>query len=407
MQASFLLNPTNDSPDPRQGGYTRNAREPGFVEVVQTSQDELMTDAALVPVDSHIDSEAVEGGFIYEPLGTEARSGLDLNQASDDIDMGQPSRNGSTFSSGAWETLMNWSPSTASSILAIEERSSDRFSPPWTIVPSPTIDVMPLLRSVEDEGGSLSKISHVQSEHDQPVTCAHFDPSSALLPLLLMKAHLEQDFCSDPRSKVLSRGSDLDKLLDIIHSEWLGLELDYVLCWISETVSRNIRQHQARRRTNKLASPFEERREPPPRRGRSRDEIETNDEVQLIGKSYAQSKSHRGVLRVCLGNFLNRETPANAPEALRVFFIPKECRRTIGLCATFNNVMNEVDGPRMSPRLRTFNVVPDDSEIIRCVKRNDLNELQTLFDKQEASLTDVDSRGFSLLSVGVYSENGK
>ena len=67
--------------------------------------------------------------------------------------------------------------------------------------------------------------------------------------------------------------------------------------------------------------------------------------------------------------------------------------------------MSELRGPKISPRLRTFNVVPDDSKIISCVKHNDLDGLQTLFDKREAAPTDVDSGGFSLLSVSVYLEN--
>ena len=219
-----------------------------------------------------------------------------------------------------------------------------------------------------------------------------------------MKAHLGHDFCSDHPWKVDSRGSDRDKLHGMIHSEWLRLELDNVICWILESVSKDIRQHQARRGIGKFASPFEESREPSAHRRRSGDKIETNNEVPIIGTSYAQSKSHRGVLRVTLGNFLNRETPTNILEALRVFFMPMESRRTIGLCATFINVMSEVSGPRISPRLKTFNVVPDDSEIISCIKRNDLNGLQMLFDKRQASPTDVDPRGFSLLSVSVCLE---
>ena len=396
---------TNDSLDPGQYGYTRNTRESGFVEVTQTSQDVLMTDATLGPVNSSFGPEAGEGGFNpngYEPLSTEGTSVLDQNQPSSDIEIGRPSRSGSALSAGAWNSWMNWSPSTAPSVLAIDERSSDRLSLPRDTVPSPTTDVMPLLRGIESEGGSLSTEFHVQLGNDQPITCAGFDPSNALLPLLLMMAHLEQDFCSDPYLGYHTRGSNLAKLFDTIHSEWLRLELDNAVCWISETVSKNIRQRQARRRMGKSASPFEKSREPSAHRGRSGDRIETNDEVQIIKTSCARSISHKGVLQVTLGNLVNRKTPANAPEALTVSFIPKECRRTIGLCATFFNVMSELKGPRISPRLRTFNVVPDDSKIISCIERNDLNGLQTLFDKREASPTDVDSRGFSLLSVSVY-----
>ena len=407
MQAFYLMNSTNDSLDPSQGGYTCNTRKPGFVEVVQISQDVLMTNAAPVPVDSYYSPEAVGGGFLYEPLSTEATTGLDLNQASGDFDMGRSSRNGSTFSTRTWESLINWSPSTAPSILAIDERSSDRLSLPRNTVPSPTTGVMSLLGAVESDRASLSTEIHLQLGNDQPITCANFDPSSALLPLLLMKAHLEDDFCSDPHWRLFSRGSKHEKLLDIIQSEWLRLELDNIVCWISETVSRKIRQHQTQRRIVKSASHFEKDCEPSAHQGRSDDNIKANNEVQSIGTAYAQAFTHRGALRVSLGNILDSGTLVDALEVLTVTFVPEERRRAIGLCATFVDVTNEVNGLRMSPRLRTFNVVPDDSDIIRCVKRNDLNGLQTLFDKREASPTDVDSRGFSLLSVNVYLENSR
>ena len=404
---------TNDSLDPGQYGYTHNTRGSGFAEVTQTSQTSqavLMVDATLGPVNSSSGPETGEGGFNpngYEALSTEGRSVLDENQASSDNDMDQPCRNGSTFSSGAWETLMNWSPSPAPSVLAIDDKSRDRLSLSRDTVASPTIDDMPILRSVESEEGSLSTELRVQIVDDQPLICADFDPSSALLPLLLMKAHLEQDFCSDPDLGYHTRGSNLAKLFNTIHSEWLRLELDNVVCWTSDRVSKDIRERQVRRRIGKFASPFEKSCGPLADRRRSDDGIETDDEVQIIETSYARSKSHKGVLQVTLGNFRERETFPNAPEALTVSFIPKESRRTIGLCATFVSVMSEVRSPRISPRLRTFNVVPDDSEIINCIMRNDLSGLQALFDNREASPTDVDSTGFSLLSVSVYLGNSR
>ena len=369
-----------------------------------------MTAATVGSVDSLSGPGAVEGGFnpnAYEPLNTEATSILDQNQASSDMGIGQPSRSGSAFSAGAWKSLVNWSSSPASSVLAVDERSSERLPLPRDTVRSPTIDIMPLLRGVESEGDSLSTELHVQVADDQPITCAGFDPSNALLPLLLMKAHLEQDFGSDPYRRGCSHGSNLPKLLDTVHSERLRIELDNVICWLSETVFKDIRQHQARRQTGKFASPFKESREPSAHRRRSGDTIETNDEVQSIGRSYAWSKSHRGVLRVTLGNVLDNKQHANTPEALTVSFMPKDRRRATGLHVALFNVMREIRGPRISPRLRTFNVVPDDSEIVKCVRRNDIDRLQTLLDKGEASPTDVDSRGFSLLSVSVSLESSR
>ena len=401
---------TNGSLDPGQYGYTHNTRESGFVEVGQTSQDVVMTDATVGPVDSLSGPEALKGGFkpnAYEPLNTEATSIPDQNQASSDMRIGQPSRSGSAFSAGAWKSLVNWSPSPAPSVLAIGERSSHRLLLPRDKVPSPTTDVMPLLRGSESEEESLSTGLRVQTADDQPITCAGFNPSDALLTLLLMRAHLEQDFGSDPYRTRCSHGSNLTKLFDIVHSERLRIELANVICWISETVSREIRQHQARRQIGRFASPFEESREPSAHRRRSGGTIETNDEVHFIGRSYAWSKSHRGFLRVTLGNVLDRKQHANTTEALTVSFMPKDCRRATGLDVALFNVMREIRGPRISPRLRTFNVVPDNSEVIICVRRNDIHRLQTLFDKREASPTDVNSRGISLLSVSIYSENNR
>ena len=367
-----------------------------------------MTDAALMSVDSYFGQGTFEGGFKpteCEHPRTDATSGLYLAQAPNDVVMSPPSSSGSTFSSGVWASWMNQSPTPAPSVLPVDERSSTRLLLPRNMIRSPAADVAPILRDVENKRDSLSMGFHVQSGNDQPITCENFDPSSALLPLLLMKAHLGHDFCSDHHWKVDSRGSDRDKLHGMIHSEWLRFELENVICWILESVSKDIRRHQARRGNGKFASPFEESREPSAHRRRGSDKIETNGEVPIIGSSYARSESHNGILLVTRGKFLNRETPANALEALTVSYIPKEYQRTIGLCATFVNVMSEFSVPRISPRLRTFNVVPDNSEIISCIKRNDLNGLQLLFDKREASPTDVDSRGFSLLSVSIYLEN--
>ena len=401
------MNWTNDSLNPGRDGYTHNTRESGFVEVAQASQDVLMTNAALMPVDSYIGPEAVEGGFIYGPLSTEATSGLDVHQPSDDIDMGQPSRNGNTSSSGAWESLMNWSPSTAKSVFAIDEKSSDRLSLPRDTVPSSTIDIMPLPRGVESEGGSLSTELSVPIADDQPITCVGFDPSSALLPLLLMKAYLEQGFCSDPYWELFARGSNLAKLLDTVHSEWLKLELDNVVCWTSDRVSKDIRERQRRRRIENLGSPLTKSRELSKHRRRSSNRSETEDGVKMLKTTHTLTQSHSGVLRVTLGNLLNQEASANAIDVLKLSFMPKEYRRTTGLHVAFFNVMSEIRSPRISPRLKTFNVIPDNSEIISCIRYNDLKGLQTLFDKREASPTDVNSRGFSLLSVSVYLENSR
>lgn len=57
--------------------------------------------------------------------------------------------------------------------------------------------------------------------------------------------------------------------------------------------------------------------------------------------------------------------------------------------------------PRICPHIKAFNVIPENSEVIRRVSRNDLPGLQELFDNREASPLDVDPRGSSLLSASL------
>ena len=410
MQASFLMKWANDSLDPSQYGYTHNPREPGFVEVAQTSQDVLTTDATLGLVDRLSGPEAVEGGFnpnAFEPSNTEATNMLDQIHASSFMGTAQPSRSGSALSARDWKSLMNWSPSPAPSVVAITERSGDRLSLPQDTVPSPATDVLPFVTGDQSEGGSFGTVFRVQIANDKPVTCAGFDPCSALLPLLLLKAQLEQDLYSDPRLNYYSCGYELAKLFDIVHSEWLKLELDNVVCWTSDKVSKEIRGRQERRSVEILRSPFEDSRELSKHRRRSSNKSETADGFKMLETTRTLTESHNGVLSVALGTLLNQEASAKAVDVLKLSFMPKECRRATGLNVALFNVMREIRGPRISPRLRTFNVIPNDSEVVKCVRYNNIHQLQMLLNKGEASPTDVNSRGFSLLSVSVSLESSR
>ena len=82
---------------------------------------------------------------------------------------------------------------------------------------------------------------------------------------------------------------------------------------------------------------------------------------------------------------------------ITISFMPRATERTPGICVRLSRMMG---GPAISPRINTFNVVPDDSAIIQCVLKNDLRGIQTLFDLGAASARDVNSKGISLLSVG-------
>ena len=81
-----------------------------------------------------------------------------------------------------------------------------------------------------------------------------------------------------------------------------------------------------------------------------------------------------------------------------ISFMPWATERTTGVHARLSRMMG---GPAANPQINTFNVVPDESAIIQCVCKNDLRGAQTLFDLEAASARDVDSRGRSLINVGI------
>lgn len=81
-----------------------------------------------------------------------------------------------------------------------------------------------------------------------------------------------------------------------------------------------------------------------------------------------------------------------------ISYIPRATERTPGLCVQFSRMMG---GPAITPQIITFNVVPDDSAIIQCVRENGLRGVQTLFDLGAAFARDVDFQGISLLYVGI------
>ena len=85
-------------------------------------------------------------------------------------------------------------------------------------------------------------------------------------------------------------------------------------------------------------------------------------------------------------------------DVITVCSIPQDQQRTLGLIASFA-LNSSPFRARISPHIRTFNVIPTRSPIIECVKKNDLEGVQKLFAEGQASPLDVDPKGNSLLQV--------
>ncbi|KAJ9655422.1 hypothetical protein H2198_005726 [Neophaeococcomyces mojaviensis] len=85
-----------------------------------------------------------------------------------------------------------------------------------------------------------------------------------------------------------------------------------------------------------------------------------------------------------------------APYYIVISGIPEvRTQRRVGICIA---LPRNAQAYPLYPTIHTFNVVPEDSEIIRCIEKNNLVGFRRLIENREASPRDVDSAGFSLLS---------
>ena len=238
------------------------------------------------------------------------------------------------------------------------------------------------------------------------------DPEDIVTSLRLTMSHLLMSSDGTMLGRNFSRGSTLDLLRHLLCSGWLLNELENLLRWSYEASARAITQRQlARNGALELTNS-------------KRPQIQ-NDNDKILGRetglhrrsstlSGQQTKltsvwsSHmpNGTLTIQLRTV----TPQNpilddkeSPSVLEISSIPIMAHRTTGISAVFINPLSKNPGPRISPQIRTFNVVPEGSEIIQCVQNNDLQGVRSLFNLGKASPLDVDPRGFSLLSASALS----
>jgi hypothetical protein len=212
----------------------------------------------------------------------------------------------------------------------------------------------------------------------------------------------------DRESRLSGYGRLKNQLIGEITSGWLLSEVDDILCWSYVVSAKRIRQRKAgageRRGGNQnfsLATSFDE--------GRISDaDVEdvwrARPAPQLPGKLSGFLAAERGSFRVELREASKKSTGNHGhPSAYSVIlhFIPEihGFGPKIGISVAFSMLSGINPRSRVGPTITAFNVVPKDSEIITCVKQNDLIGVRRLLDERKASTTDVDPNGFSLLWV--------
>ena len=164
--------------------------------------------------------------------------------------------------------------------------------------------------------------------------------------------------------------------------EWLCFELKELLDLYLEKSLRSIRK----RRTARIQSSLPSRCSYNLNKCRSYEswdgsqQLSKPTEATVVTKmrsTFYRRRSRRGSLPTGFVLFIARggsisptgEEGNDSNRLIVISYIPRATERTPGLCVQFSKMMG---GPAITPQIDTFNVVPDDSAIIQCVRDNDL-----------------------------------
>jgi hypothetical protein len=229
------------------------------------------------------------------------------------------------------------------------------------------------------------------------------DPSTLVLPLQLMKSYFVKDLYFPKHSGHRFNHFRSVFLHQFAQDNWFELEFEKLVRWSCESYAKAGRKLPTTKkaqndRLDKEIDEFRKHQEPENRCSSSVPQLKARR------TGYYVSASPVGVFRATLSTLRYRDADHDSNDTfhkLNIAFMPAEHDHARGLYVTFLRAGNECAGPRISPYIKAINVIPNDSEIIRCIKRNDLQGVRKLFERREASPTDVDQRGFSLLSVRV------
>ena len=231
------------------------------------------------------------------------------------------------------------------------------------------------------------------------------DPEAIVDPLNFMNSHLSDSLNYALLDWCTFNGPTLSELLELVHSKRLSLEVEGLLCDAMEAHSKAIRRRQRGANTNrwsdKITEPALSEIELASARRRALEDYRGHA-LQTKNSSYLLSVTSRGVLRIEYLVTAEENHVAGSQRStyvLKIFSLPKARRRVTGVLVTFDHYKRDSLTPRLYPYIQTFNVIPQDSQIIQYVSRNDVQGARRLFDANLASPLDVDPCGFSLLSV--------
>lgn len=403
-------------------------REPNYHSVTRFGQPPDNLFVAGGPVKSPLESEGTNfwGDVIPSTEMQVENSGINRVLRNDGsyerLSTTQPSRASSMqVSSIDWRRYFNFTPSMRSSsgapaMASLSPRSSSR---PFSAIrggttPSPRASLHDsVVRATHLQRGSHSMTPQQGNGRATFHTLDSTDLEIIMLPVQMLRSSfiefLELDLSDRSISeRWFSQGSTLDHLYSTLHSNWLSLDMEELMCRGYELCAQAIRRRQATRplssngssRFLTLVDDDESEALTTERQPIENTDTKTKWKIKPTSRTWRQTSMGRLNLELSTPP---RDSPhfdtSDVPYVINISFIPRTQQRTTGLSAVFQQCSSASQVCRIPPRLRTFNVIPDDSRIIECIRRNDISGAQRLFIEGKASPLDVDSRGFSLLSV--------
>ena len=259
------------------------------------------------------------------------------------------------------------------------------------------------------EKKDFSPVSRSSAAADQALDPGIEEDSEAesIVSLLLLLKYLVFPHLNTAFQKYEYHESSLSDPFCSDWCEWVFLDVEELLELYLEESLRSIRKRRTARVQSSLLSRcslnLNERRQgfecsDRPQRLSNPTEATVATKMRTIFFRHCFTPMGQIVLKVRKGlSNPSGEEGIDSNYLITISYLPRALEPTPGICVRSSRMMG---GSAISPQIKTFNVVPDDSAIIQCVRKNDLRGIQTLFDLGAASARDVDSRGISLLHVG-------
>jgi hypothetical protein len=211
-------------------------------------------------------------------------------------------------------------------------------------------------------------------------------------------------------SETLSSSPGVDEACEALKSTWVRAALENVLCYYLQSSINAITSNGASPLTP-FAAPVQggQHHQPP-----SVDLLSPSLPLQTSPVNHnSKSLAQRSLVVLNLAakenqnadmiRFQVRDWSGGRPDdpglSLTMSYIPRGHDTKMGVSLTLHRPFRILQRAPLRPSLRTFNVIPTESPIIRCIQLDDMRGVRNLLDLKQATPSDIDGNGQSLLSV--------